>query len=617
MTNQPTAPVPPSGPLPHHAPSSSDSFFNSIRRLGLERTPDRWVGGVAAGLAHRLGWDPLIVRGIFIISFFLGGLGLIAYGVGWALLPESSDGRIHLQEAIHGRFDPALVGAGLVTFSGMISNGPFGGGGPFGFISRFGGFGNFQLFHWISGLFTGLFWTVALVLFIRWLVDKRRYHKFVKSNNAGAGLTTTSDDQVIMDDVANDGVIATSVFIDDDAAASGIETTGSETIISETVAVNNVGDTELITDIIENPIVVSSAVVAETPVVAEMQLTNDDDATRKYEQRAAAAAAKADARVKAHEEKAYYRQQRDIEKYHKAVERSRRPITKGPGLVTLLLTLGSLFLVWTFAQAAIRGFLPTHFGPTIANPVLWAGIAVLLVGLGIFVSGIRGRKSGILNGLAWLGMLAMIPLSILSAGVFGGQVAWSAGATDWIRPAATAQAIGSGVARPINLANAELGFQGRFGAPVIDLTELDLSHATPANPVTIPIEFAAGDVTVLLPPDARVEANVRLSAGTIYWQVTDPETGIQYDTWYDEDGDAHREAYPVDPSYHPIRTTQTFETTVASPLRSAVYIASDAARLHGANLRLAISNGAGNVILRESVPATAPAATPTTELVNQ
>jgi phage shock protein PspC (stress-responsive transcriptional regulator) len=540
------------------------------------------VGGVAAGVAHRLGWDPLIVRGLLIISFFLGGLGLIAYGVGWALLPESTDGRIHLQEAIHGRFDPALIGAGLVTFSGMISNGPF-----FGFVNRFAGFGNFHLFHWFSGLFSGLFWTVALVLFIRWLVDKRRYHKFVKENNVSPVLSTSGADQVVMDDATTDDVIAISDFTEDEITASG-----RETIITQTVVADAPDEIEI------------------TNIVTEKNSFSDDDVTKKYEQRAAAAAAKAEARSKAYEEKAYYRQQRDIEKYQKAVERSRRPVTKGPGLVTLLLTFGSLFLVWTLAQAAIRGFMPVHVGATIANPVLWAGIALLVVGLGIFVSGIRGRKSGFLNGLAWLGMFAMIPLSILSAGVFSGQVAWSAGATDWIRPAATAQAIGSGVSRPINLANAELGFQGRFGSPVIDLTELDLSHATPTNPVTIPIEFSAGDVTVLLPPEARVEANVRLSAGTIYWQVTDPETGIEYNTWYDEDGYAHRETLP---SYHPIRTTQTFETTVANPLRTAVYVASDAARLHGANLRLAISNGAGNVILRETALETAAAA----ELVNQ
>ena len=582
MTNQPTVPAPPTGPAPSSeatptrngstlpgTQSSSDSFFNSIRRLGLERTPDRWVGGVAAGLAHRLGWDPLIVRGIFIISFFLGGIGLIAYGVGWALLPESSDGRIHLQEAIHGRFDPALIGAGLVIFSGMISSGPFGGGGPFGFISRFGRFGNFELFHWISGLFTGLFWTVALVLFIRWLVDKRRYHKFVKSNS---GVIATS---VIPDDVEVDEVVIDDVFIAHDVAASPLDNTIS----------------------IENP------VIAKT--------VKDDNATRfhqngKYEQRAEAARIKASARVKAHEDKAYYRQQREIEKYHKAVERSRRPITKGPGLVTLLLTLGALFLVWTAAQAAIRGFMPAQFGSAIGNPVLWAGVALLVVGLGIFISGIRGRRSGILNGLAWVGLVAMIPLAVLAGAAFGGQVAWGTGATDWLRPAATAQAIGSGTVRPINLANAELGFQGRFGDPVIDLTELDLSHATPANPVTIPIEFSAGDVTVLLPPQARVEANIRLNAGDIFWQVTEPfdrdanELPREISGWVDDD--------------YLIRTTQTFELNVASPLRTAVYVASDAARLHGANLRLAISNGAGNIVLRETAPAT-PTATPS--LVNQ
>src|SRR5699024_8328582 len=45
-------------------------------------------------------------------------LGLLIYGVAWALLPEATDGRIHLQEAIRGRFDAALAGAILFALIG-------------------------------------------------------------------------------------------------------------------------------------------------------------------------------------------------------------------------------------------------------------------------------------------------------------------------------------------------------------------------------------------------------------------------------------------------------------------------------------------------------------------
>ena len=85
----------------------------------MPRSQERWIGGVAGGIAARLGIDPLIVRGVFLVITIFGGFGLLVYGLAWALLPEASDGRIHLQEAIRGRFDAALVGAAVFTVIGL------------------------------------------------------------------------------------------------------------------------------------------------------------------------------------------------------------------------------------------------------------------------------------------------------------------------------------------------------------------------------------------------------------------------------------------------------------------------------------------------------------------
>ena len=106
---------PPAGQMPpadpRNAPSTgADGFFDSIRRTGLVRADERWVGGVAGGLALRLGIDPLIVRGLFGIGALLGGLGLVLYGIGWLLLPEQRDGRIHIQQLFRGDFDAAVIG---------------------------------------------------------------------------------------------------------------------------------------------------------------------------------------------------------------------------------------------------------------------------------------------------------------------------------------------------------------------------------------------------------------------------------------------------------------------------------------------------------------------------
>src|SRR5450759_1769181 len=101
------SPVPP----PHAPHTGLDSFFDSIRRIGIVRTESRWIRGVSGGLARRLGIDVALTRGILLVLAIFGGLGLVVYGAAWALLPEERDGRIHLQEAIRGNVDGAIVGA--------------------------------------------------------------------------------------------------------------------------------------------------------------------------------------------------------------------------------------------------------------------------------------------------------------------------------------------------------------------------------------------------------------------------------------------------------------------------------------------------------------------------
>ncbi|MDR7382477.1 PspC domain-containing protein [Promicromonospora iranensis] len=117
--------VDPAPAAPGQKPYPESGFFASIRRALFPRSDQRWVGGVAGGVAERIGWDPLLVRGLLIVSFFLGGLGLILYGIGWALLPER-DGRIHLQEAARGDFDVAMLGSVAVFLTGFAWGGPGG-----------------------------------------------------------------------------------------------------------------------------------------------------------------------------------------------------------------------------------------------------------------------------------------------------------------------------------------------------------------------------------------------------------------------------------------------------------------------------------------------------------
>ncbi len=105
----------PSGPPP--SPPRS-GFFNWLRSLQITRGRERWVGGVASGIAQRLGWDPVLVRGLFVVLVIIGGVGVLAYGLAWALLPEP-DGRIHTQEAGRGRWSTGMTGALVLTLIGF------------------------------------------------------------------------------------------------------------------------------------------------------------------------------------------------------------------------------------------------------------------------------------------------------------------------------------------------------------------------------------------------------------------------------------------------------------------------------------------------------------------
>ncbi len=50
----------------------------------------RVIAGVCAGLAHRFGWDPTVVRTIFVLSFFLPGPQVLVYLALWVIMPEEA-----------------------------------------------------------------------------------------------------------------------------------------------------------------------------------------------------------------------------------------------------------------------------------------------------------------------------------------------------------------------------------------------------------------------------------------------------------------------------------------------------------------------------------------------
>lgn len=98
--------------------SGMDRFFNSIRAMNLYRAQPRVLGGVCSGISQRYGIDMTLVRILFIVAALLGFGGFL-YSLAWAFLPEVEDGRIHVEQALHGDFTGGLAGAiVLALFSG-------------------------------------------------------------------------------------------------------------------------------------------------------------------------------------------------------------------------------------------------------------------------------------------------------------------------------------------------------------------------------------------------------------------------------------------------------------------------------------------------------------------
>jgi phage shock protein PspC (stress-responsive transcriptional regulator) len=102
-------------------PASQSRFFGWLRSIGISRQPG-WIGGVCAGIAARLGIDPVIVRGIFVVAAVLGGPAILLYALAWLLLPAATDreseGKIHLEQVLRGHFEsPVAAILGLVALS--------------------------------------------------------------------------------------------------------------------------------------------------------------------------------------------------------------------------------------------------------------------------------------------------------------------------------------------------------------------------------------------------------------------------------------------------------------------------------------------------------------------
>jgi phage shock protein PspC (stress-responsive transcriptional regulator) len=54
---------------------------------------DRKIAGVCGGLAEWGGWDPTVVRLVFVLGLLLPGPGVIFYLILWLVVPEGDEVR--------------------------------------------------------------------------------------------------------------------------------------------------------------------------------------------------------------------------------------------------------------------------------------------------------------------------------------------------------------------------------------------------------------------------------------------------------------------------------------------------------------------------------------------
>ena len=79
------------------------------------------IGGVSVGLANRFDLSVWLFRAFFIVCLFFGGLGLVLYGAGWALIRSEDEEQTPAERFFSGATGSrAWIGIGLIFLAVLI-----------------------------------------------------------------------------------------------------------------------------------------------------------------------------------------------------------------------------------------------------------------------------------------------------------------------------------------------------------------------------------------------------------------------------------------------------------------------------------------------------------------
>jgi phage shock protein PspC (stress-responsive transcriptional regulator) len=462
----PPGPVPPSAPGPQgqpgpHGPQDRpgrqglDSFFAAIRRIGVVRTSDRWVGGVAGGLARRFDLDPLLVRGVVGVTMLMG-FGFVLYGVAWALLPEESDGRIHLEQTLRGWFDIALLGAiGMIVLGASAGDWWFGWG-PFN-----------------SGWFPAVAWTAAAVAIVAIIANARRGDGAPRPPQQP--WTPPTEGRSTMPAPGQAQPTRPAQPTSAAQPASPVQPAGAPA-----------------------PTVHAAVPPQPAPGPAYGGPTAQRPAgpAGPVPPYGGAPGAGHGGPVPPPPGRGWTPQPPVPPKPPKPP----KPIVRGPGGTLTGVVVGLILLGLAGLMIADR---TGHYEGPIAAVVLGGG--VVLVGLAIIVSGLRGRSSGGLTALAIIGVIAALPAAANANG------SW------WDN--ADRRAFSDEDIVVTSREAAEAGYSFGIGDATIDLTQVPLTDET----LSVAISGGLGDITVIVPDDIAVSADVSMGGGDVKWQVDERE----------------------------------------------------------------------------------------------
>lgn len=492
---------------PPAAPTSPHliQFFNWIRSTGIDRGHDRWFAGVCGGIAHRTGLDPLIVRGIAVVLAILGAPVLLAYAVGWALLPNQS-GRIHAEQAFRGIFEPAMVAIGALILVSVVpfARGLWWEGPPLAW----------GMPDWLAVTFT-VGWTIAVIVGIVWLVIflLRRVPApsgafrtpppaphgpsaspsapaasapnapaaapasaafassasstapadstaFVTSATGTTDAPTTGSASSSFGSAAFAGAAATT------AAAATDTTTGSAAFGATATGSAPAGSAQT------GSAQTGSAPTGSTPPPAEPRSAWD----ALVDQTHGTLGTKSDwtAYTNAH--------------------KNRHP---GAGFTAIMLGLGL-----TVGAAASAVYSGAFNGGVWSGSALLVGLAFTLgiLALGIIIAGIRGRTSGAMGGFAFLAAASLLLLGVLPQSTQFALV----GAPTWSVSASAADAVP--------------GYATLAGAPTVNLTALDNARSDDGR--TIDVWLGFGETELVLPDNRPVTVEVNTLIGGLDYEAT-------------------------------------------------------------------------------------------------